>query len=62
MSKEKENAKKASGIGGLIFIGCMFIGAGIGMTLDAIPVGGAIGMGVGFIGMAAVRIYYRSKD
>ena len=33
---------------GLIFVACMFIGAGIVMLFDRVEVGGAIGMGVGF--------------
>lgn len=44
--------KKGAKIGGLLFVGCMFIGAGIGMLYGNVKVGGAIGMGVGFIAMA----------
>jgi len=40
----------------------MFLGAGIGMaTSTGVQVGGAIGMGVGFLAMAAVWAYYRGK-
>lgn len=39
----------------------MFIGAGIGMMYDATQIGGAIGMGIGFIGMGAIWSYYRNK-
>lgn len=49
--EEKQN--KGKNIGGLVFVGCMFIGAGIGMAMGQVAVGGAIGMGVGFLGMAA---------
>ena len=41
-------------IGGLGFIGCMFLGGGIGMAYDELVIGGAIGMGIGFLGMAMV--------
>lgn len=44
------------GIGGLVFVGCMFIGGGIGVLLGNSSAGGAIGMGFGFIGMALVRL------
>ena len=55
--------KKTSGtkIGGIVFVGCMFLGAGIGMLYDSEEIGGAIGMGVGFIAMGAIRAYYRQK-
>ncbi len=42
-------------IGGLLFVACMFIGAGIGMLFDKVAVGGALGMGVGFLLMAFIR-------
>ncbi len=49
----EENRKNGKNVGGLVFVGCMFIGAGIGMAMGKVAVGGAIGMGVGFLGMAA---------
>jgi hypothetical protein len=57
MAKEKSNGS----IAGVVFAGCMFIGAGIGMAMDAIQVGGAIGMGVGFLAMGGIWAYNRSK-
>jgi hypothetical protein len=47
--------KREHGIGGLVFVACMFIGAGIGLMFKRPDVGGAIGMGVGFLSMALVR-------
>jgi len=41
---------------GLLFVGCMFIGAGLGLVVNRPDVGGAIGMGIGFIAMAFVRV------
>lgn len=41
--------------GGIAFVGCMFLGAGIGMLLGNVAAGGAIGMGAGFIAMALFR-------
>ena len=37
--------------GGLAFVACMFIGAGIGLLFMRPDVGGCIGMGVGFLVM-----------
>jgi len=48
---EKMN-KKSSAIGGVVFVGCMFIGMGLGMYYDNIVIGLMIGMGAGFIAMA----------
>jgi peptidoglycan/LPS O-acetylase OafA/YrhL len=38
-----------------MFVACMFIGAGIGLIFRRPDVGGAIGMGVGFLLMGLVR-------
>jgi len=40
---------------GLLLVGCMFIGSGLGLAVDQVAVGGALGLGVGFIAMALVR-------
>ena len=46
MSKQtKDNKKKESNI----FLGCMFVGIGLGFVFDYIAAGTLIGMGVGFI-------------
>jgi len=50
-----ETPKNNNRIAGTVFIGCMFIGMGIGMYLDKMTVGIMIGMGVGFIASAIVR-------
>lgn len=60
-NSEKEKAKDGTSIGGMFFVGCMFLGAGIGMIYGSVPVGGAIGMGVGFIVMGIVWAYYTKK-
>lgn len=51
METQKNNNK----IAGAIFIGCMFIGMGIGMYIGKMTVGIMVGMGVGFIGSAIAR-------
>jgi len=46
-------------VSGLVFVALMFIGAGIGLFFGRPDVGGAIGMGVGFLVMAFVRARYK---
>ena len=59
---ENEKKKSGSSIGGVVFVGCMFLGAGLGMLNNDTQTGGAIGMGVGFIAMGAIWAFYRNKD
>lgn len=40
---------------GLLFVACMFIGGGLGLAFDRPDVGGAMGMGLGFLLMAILR-------
>lgn len=42
------------GQGGIAFVGCLFLGSGVGMLVDNVAAGGAIGMGVGFLAMAVL--------
>jgi hypothetical protein len=53
--------KSPRAIGGLIFVGCMFIGGGLGLLFGRPDVGGAIGMGIGFISMALVWAVLKNK-
>ena len=57
-----ENDKSGAAIGGVVFTGCLLLGAGIGMIYNQVKIGGAIGMGVGFLAMAAVWAYYKNKS
>jgi hypothetical protein len=59
--EEIEKRMHGSSIGSLIFVGCMFIGGGIGMIFHAVEIGGAIGMGVGFIAMGITWALFRQK-
>ncbi len=52
-----KKSKELKDISGLVFVGCMFIGGGIGFLINQVVFGGAIGMGVGFLAMA----YLKSK-
>jgi hypothetical protein len=57
----EDNKKSGSSIAGIVFAGCMFLGAGIGMLNNATKTGAVIGMGVGLIAMGAISAYYRNK-
>jgi hypothetical protein len=48
--------KQKWGISGLVFVGCMFLGGGIGSLLGNTQTGWLLGMGVGFLGMAITRV------
>ncbi|MBA2876207.1 hypothetical protein [Thermaerobacillus caldiproteolyticus] len=48
--------QKKWGAGGLVFVGCMFLGGGLGAWLGSPQIGWLIGMGVGFLGMALTRL------
>ena len=53
--KDKENSEQnRKPNSSKIFLGCMFVGIGLGFLFDHIPAGTIIGMGLGFI---AQQIY-----
>lgn len=54
--KSEMGETKEREFGGLIFVGCMFVGAGIGLAFGRPDVGGAIGMGTGFLLMSIIRV------
>ena len=47
--------EREHGFGGLAFVACMFIGAGIGLLFGRPDVDGCIGMGVGFLAMGIIH-------
>ncbi len=47
--------EEASNLSWYIFIGCMFIGMGIGMAFGHTDTGVLVGMGVGFIAYAVIH-------
>jgi len=53
--------KTGSTIGGMIFVGCMFLGAGLGRFLGDTATGSMIGMGIGFVIMGIIWAYYSKK-
>ncbi len=57
-SDKKSASKKA---GGLLFVGCMFVGMAIGSYMDNTGMGTLAGMGVGFIMMAVVVMSNANK-
>jgi hypothetical protein len=54
--ENKPNKTKGYRVGGLLFVGCMFIGMGIGKYLNELPTGLFIGMGIGFVAMAIATL------
>lgn len=48
--------RKKWGVGGLVFVVCMFLGGGVGDLLGSSHNGWLIGMGVGFLGIALTRL------
>ncbi|MEB8592241.1 hypothetical protein P4G64_05820 [Bacillus cereus] len=40
---------------GIVFVGCTFLGAGVGSMFGGAKPGWMIGMGAGFLGMALTR-------
>ena len=61
MNTENEKNKIGNRIGGVVFVGCLMLGIGIGLIKHVVQIGALIGMGVGFIAMAAVWAYYGRK-
>ncbi len=59
MESKKNNS---STVGGVVLVGCMFIGIGLGMLYHQTAIGVMIGLGVGFIGMGLVWAIMREKD
>ena len=59
ITEKKKAAKKA---GGLLFVGCMFIGMAVGWYFDDYKIGMFGGMGVGFIMMAVVILSNANKN
>ena len=59
---ENTDKKRASRkAGGLLFVGCMFIGMALGWYFDEYQIGMFGGMGVGFIMMAVVVMSQANK-
>ncbi len=57
-----ENKKmNASSIGGVMLVGCMFIGMGLGFYFNQVVPGMFIGMGVGFLAMGIAWALLRNK-
>ena len=56
-----QKMKNSSAIGGVVFVGCMFIGLGLGMFYHHLVVGLMLGMGIGFVAMGVVWAIFRQK-
>ncbi|HEY8108680.1 MAG TPA: hypothetical protein VIF43_01595 [Patescibacteria group bacterium] len=47
--------KNKGDVSGVAFVGCMFVGLGIGVAFGHSNVGVLVGLGVGFLAMAVLR-------
>ena len=47
--------------GSILFVGCMFLGIGIGRWLGSFLTGLYIGMGVGFLVMGTIHLMQKDK-
>jgi len=56
-----DKMKNSSAIGGVIMVGCMFVGLGLGMYYHHIAEGLFIGLGAGFVAMGVVWAFFRQK-
>ncbi len=62
MEKDTNEAKKtAQKVGGLLFVGCMFLGMAAGWYFHNLNIGLFGGMGLGFIMMAVVWMSAANK-
>lgn len=52
---ETETTNQKNKVTGVLFVGCMFIGMGIGFLTQHVVAGLFIGMGVGFLASADYR-------
>ncbi len=59
---ENQKSWKPYQIGGYLFVGCMFIGMGIGKLVGSYGIGMYLGMGVGFICMAIAVLKLNKKN
>ena len=59
MDKKKNNS---STIGGVVFVGFMFIGLALGMLYNNTAVGILLGLGVGFVAMGIVWAIASKND
>lgn len=60
-STNKDSKRTAQQAGGLLFVGCMFIGMGAGKYFGNMSIGLFGGMGLGFIMMAVVIMSAANK-
>jgi hypothetical protein len=56
MAKNKSKKAKGEDVGGIAFIGCVVVGIGLGLYFRQPAVGTLLGVGVGFILMALIKL------
>jgi hypothetical protein len=55
-----ENTKKRNTAGGLLFVGCMFVGMGFGFFFGHLLTGIFIGMGAGFVAFGITVLAFKN--
>ncbi len=53
--------KNRGTIGGVVFIGCLFIGLALGMLYSKTVIGILLGLGIGFVAMGVIWAFYGKK-
>lgn len=53
--KPQKKKSRADAAGGLVFVGCLFIGTGLGIYYGRPDVGSLLGLGVGFLAYGVMR-------
>ena len=57
---KKKKKSRRDDVGGLAFVGCLFIGLALGIALGNAAVGVLAGLGCGFIAQALVKTYMKN--
>ncbi len=55
MAKPNTQANNSASTSGIVFVGCLFLGMGLGALADQAGAGTLLGLGAGFVAMALLR-------
>lgn len=57
----EEKTQDSSSVIGLVFVGCLLVGIGLGILYHQVAVGVLVGLGVGFISMGLLKVFFGDK-